>query len=269
MVAAVSFPRALVALPLALACTAALAPTAVALPRTNPANRLLAVPVDDLRYDHAKGCRKNMTRGALALVKWLDRNTGGEYWGGVRCERLGKSNFSMHAEGRAVDWHLDVGNARDRREAERLLGMLFSPDRDGNANALARRMGIIEAIWDCRYYGFWMTDRTSKRYSACESANGKLRHNVDPTTAHRNHVHFSLSWPGAKMRTSYWRYAWLGQPLPDLSNPPFRDPELDPEPPVVTAPAPVEPEAPAETPPSWQDVEAEEQGEDTGYSDNY
>ena len=147
-----------------------------------------------------------MTKGALALVKWLDRNTGGEYWGGVRCERLGKSNFSMHAEGRAVDWHLDVGDARDRAEAERLLAMLFSPDSDGNANALARRMGIIEAIWDCRYYGFWMTGDASKRYSACENSNGKLRRNVDPTTAHRNHVHFSLSWPGARMRTSYWRY---------------------------------------------------------------
>ena len=151
MVAASSCRRAVVAIALALVGACSLAPAANALPRTNPANRLLAVPVDELRYDQAKGCRKSMTKGALALVSWLGRNTGGEYGGGVRCERLGKSSFSMHAEGRAVDWHLDVGDARDRREAERLLGMLFSPDSEGNQNALARRMGIIEAIWDCRY----------------------------------------------------------------------------------------------------------------------
>ena len=86
-------------------------------------------------------------------------------------------------------------------------------------------MGIIEAIWDCRYYGFWMAGDTSKRYGACEDSNGELRRDVDPTTAHRNHVHFSLSWPGARMRTSYWRYAWLKQPLPDLTDPPFREPK--------------------------------------------
>ena len=273
MVAAVSSTRALIALTLVVAGMAALAPQASALPRTNPANRLLAVPVDELRYDHAKGCRKNMTKGALALVKWLDRNTGGEYWGGVRCERLGKSSFSMHAEGRAVDWHLDVGDTRDRSEAERLLAMLFSPDRDGNANALARRMGIIEAIWDCRYYGFWMSGGPGKRYSACEDSRGKLRRDVDPTTAHRNHVHFSLSWPGARMRTSYWRYVWLKQPLPDLSDPPFQGRERD-LPPAVTPPAVTSPpapvqEAPAETPPSWEAAEGEAPVEDAERYDDF
>ena len=252
MVAASSCRRAVVAIALALVGACSLAPAANALPRTNPANRLLAVPVDELRYDQAKGCRKSMTNGALALVSWLGRNTGGEYWGGVRCERLGKSSFSMHAEGRAVDWHLDVGDARDRREAERLLGMLFSPDSEGNQNALARRMGIIEAIWDCRYYGFWMQDGEPKQYSACENSRGKLRRTVDPTTAHRNHVHISLGWPGARMRTSYWKYTWLKRPLPDLSGPPFQDEEpggegeAGPE----VAPPPPEPSADTREPPS-------------------
>ena len=61
----------------------------------------------------------------------------------------------------------------DRREAERLLAMLFGPDSQGNENALARRMGIIEAIWDCRYYGFWMAGGQSKRYSACTDSRGQ------------------------------------------------------------------------------------------------
>src|SRR5204862_5975314 len=123
---------------------------------------------------------------------------------------------SMHAEGRAVDWHLDVHDPADRREAERLIALLFSPDSQGNENALARRMGIIEVIWDCRYYGFWMTGGQSKRYSACTDSTGKLRRDVDDTTAHRNHIHFSLSRAGAQMKTSYWRYVWLHEPLPKL-----------------------------------------------------
>ena len=186
----------------------------------------------------------------------------------------------MHAEGRAVDWHLDVANPRDRREAERLLALLFGPDKAGNTSALARRMGIIEAIWDCRYYGFWMNG-DSKRYGACEGADGKLRKNVDPTTAHRNHIHFSLSWPGARMRTSYWRYAWLKQPLPDLSGVPFTDqpagegtPGKTPKgrapkvttPPVATPPvtAPVtEPEAPQESPTTSWDDEGEDAPDET------
>jgi hypothetical protein len=212
---------------LVFAACLALTPGAQALPRTNPADRLLRVPVDELRYEHARGCRRSMSKGALALSKWLARNTRGEYWGGVRCERLGRSSFSMHAEGRAVDWHLDARVPADRREGRRLLGLLFGVDSQGNENALARRMGIIEAIWDCRYHGFWMTGGESKRYSPCSGRKGR---SVDPTTAHRDHIHLSLSWSGARMRTSYWRYAWLGSPLP----------EIEPVAPAQPAPGPLE-----------------------------
>jgi hypothetical protein len=30
---------------------------------------------------------------------------------------------------------------------------------------------------------------------------------VDPTTAHRNHIHFGLSKAGAMRRASYWQHA--------------------------------------------------------------
>ena len=219
MVAALSSSRALAALLTTCALLCALVPGAQAVPRKNPANKLLRVPVDTLTYDRATRCRKSMTKGALALVSWLQRNARGTYWGGVRCERLSGSTFSMHAEGRAIDWHLDVHNAADRREAERLLAMIFGPDSQGNENALARRMGIVEAIWDCRYYGFWMPGGQSKRYSPCTDSRGKLRGDVDPTIAHRNHIHFSLSRAGAQMRTSYWKYIWLKQPMPKLDEP--------------------------------------------------
>lgn len=235
-----------------LALAAASPPSAGALPRTNPADKLLRVPVDELRYEHAKRCRKQMTKGALALAEWLGRNTRGEYWGGLRCERLGSKSYSMHAEGRAVDWHLDAGDPADRREASRLLRLLFGRDRDGNENALARRMGVIEAIWDCRYYGYWMEQGQSRRYSPCLDSRDRLDRHVDTTLAHRNHIHFSMSWSGARMRTSYWKYLWLKEPLPDPGPNPF-DPAPEPQP----APPPVPQDEPAPDPQDESDPGAE------------
>lgn len=253
-----SCARPLLALVAALATLAALTPAAQALPRTNPANRLLKVPVDRLSYENAKRCRKTMTKGALALSSWLGRNTRGTYWGGLRCERLSRSSFSMHAEGRAVDWHLDAGDPAQRREARRLLAMLFGRDSHGNENALARRMGIIEAIWDCRYYGFWMADGKRKRYSPCKDSKGRLRADVDPTTAHRDHIHFSLSWSGARMRTSYWKYAWLKRPLPKV------------KPTIDEVPAPQQPPPADEPAPSggseWADPAEQDDAGDGGYA---
>ena len=66
----------------------------------------------------------------------------------MRCERWGKNSASLHAEGRAVDWHLDATRAADRREARRLIDMWLAPDSEGNEHALARRMGIQEIIWN-------------------------------------------------------------------------------------------------------------------------
>jgi hypothetical protein len=43
------------------------------------------------------------------------------------------------------------------------------------------------------------------RYSYCYTSSGRRRHHLDPTQAHMNHVHIELNWPGAKLRTSYWR----------------------------------------------------------------
>ena len=74
----------------------------------------------------------------------------GQSWGIMRCEKLVRRNYSLHAEGRALDWHLDARNPADRRAGERLIALLLAPDRAGNPHALARRMGVQEIIWDCR-----------------------------------------------------------------------------------------------------------------------
>jgi len=167
----------------------------------NPADKLANVPIDDYAYDYAKDCRKHPTEGAEALAAWLDRNAGGSFWGIMRCERWGKDRASLHAEGRALDWHLDVHNSADRREAKRIINLLLAPDRAGNQHALARRMGIQEIIWDCTS---WYSGADALRpYSACYDSKGAPKQ-IDDTTAHRDHIHLGLNWRGAKMRTSFW-----------------------------------------------------------------
>jgi hypothetical protein len=193
--------------------TAALLVVVVAVPALgaglvpNPANdrRLVNKPIDDERYDGADGCRKQVPKGMKALQKWLERNVRGESWGIQRCEKLkrGGSNYSLHSEGRAIDWRLDAGVAKERRAAMRLIRTLIAADSKGNPRALARRMGVQGLIFDCKSWWTGM-DRLGD-YSYCYKRNGDLRQNLDRTAAHRDHVHIELNWDGARKNTSFWR----------------------------------------------------------------
>jgi hypothetical protein len=120
----------------------------------------------------------------------------------MRCEELG-SGKSLHSEGRAIDWHLDVHNARDRAEANRLIKLFLAKDKAGNNHALARRMGIQELIWNCK--GWFSGDGGMRPYSVCFDSNGRPR-KVDDTSAHRDHIHIGLNWAGARMQTSFWKH---------------------------------------------------------------
>jgi hypothetical protein len=169
----------------------------------NPADRLADGPIEDYRYDHARHCTRSPRAGTVALERWLSAHARGQSWGIMRCEKLSRRNYSLHSEGRALDWHLDARNAADRRAGTRLIGLLLAPDRAGNAHALARRMGVQEIIWDCR--AWWSGSERPMRYSACYSRRGKLRRRVDATTAHRDHIHLGLNRMGAARLTSFWR----------------------------------------------------------------
>jgi len=171
----------------------------------NPADRMAATPIDDYRYDHATGCRSRPPKGMLALENWLGLHVRGMSWGTMRCEKLSGRHYSLHAEGRAIDWHLDVTDPTDRRAARKLISLLLATDRAGNEHALARRMGVQEIIWDCR--SWWSGSGGMDDYSVCFTDRGKRRKGVSPTLAHRDHIHIGLSRAGAAMRTSFWRRA--------------------------------------------------------------
>ena len=171
--------------------------------RGNPANRLAHVRPDVQTYDRARGCDPRVKPGVVRFTRWLQRNARGQYWGSYRCERWGKGSASLHAENRAVDWHLDVADPRDRRAARALIELLLAPDTAGMPTALARRMGVEEIIWDCSYWGAGMTQ--FKPYSPCFGKDGTPRRRVDKTVAHRDHIHFGMSKAGSRAHTTFWR----------------------------------------------------------------
>ena len=194
----------LAALAALLVCSAAVA-TPYGPVRKNPADRLASLPIEDYKYDYAKRCRKKPMPGTLALERWLEKGWRGVSWGIMRCEKLGSRNYSLHAEGRALDWHLDVHNATDRRAARKLILTLLATDKVGNPHALARRMGVQEIIWNCR--SWWPGADRMGKYSYCYDKRGRRKKRLDETQAHRNHVHIGLNLAGARKRTSFWRLA--------------------------------------------------------------
>ena len=170
----------------------------------NPAERLTDQPIEDSVYDPASDCTRKQQPGMAALQRWLEANVRGVSWGTYRCEKWGKHQASLHSEGRAIDWRLDAGIAKERRAAHRLLDTLLATDRNGNERALARRMGIQEMIFDCGYWEAGMTQ--FEQYDPCYK-HGKRRKRVDPTVGHINHLHIGLTRAAAARRTSFWSVA--------------------------------------------------------------
>lgn len=192
--------------PVVLACCAIAASVALGRLGPNPADKrpLVDQRIEDYRYDHATRCSKEVPKGTKALADWLARHTDGEFWGISRCEKLSAGNFSLHADGRAIDWHMDARDRGMKKQAMALIRDRFlATDRRGNDNALARRMGIQGIIYDCK--SWWSSPGGLGRYSYCYKPNGKRAKGVDPTAAHVDHLHIELNKRGAAKKTSFWR----------------------------------------------------------------
>lgn len=172
----------------------------------NLADGLAGKPIEDSEYESATHCVKRTPKGTLQMARWLERHFRGDNWGTLRCEKWGKNSASLHAEGRAVDWHLDARSAKDRAAAKRLFRTLIATDRAGNEQALARRMGVQELIWNC---GYWSAGSPRYRpYGYCyDRRTGERKRKLNRTEAHMDHVHIGLTRRAAAGRTSFWRSA--------------------------------------------------------------
>jgi hypothetical protein len=170
---------------------------------SNPADELLSIPIEASAYDPATHCSSKTRPGVVKLQRWLEDNVRGVFWGSYRCEKWGKREASLHAENRAIDWHLDAAKSADHRAATELIDLLLAADAAGNEQALARRMGVEELIWDCEYWGAGMPE--FQAYRPCYGKRGRLRKHVNTTVAHRDHIHIGMTKAGAKAKTSFWR----------------------------------------------------------------
>ncbi|MDF1605990.1 hypothetical protein [Nocardioides sp. YIM 152315] len=160
-----------------------------------------AEPIEDYSsYQPAHKCHPAPKTGTAVLGRWVVRKFGGRPVGGARpCGRK-QGVTSEHQAGRAFDWSADVRRAADRRRVKALLRALFEPDRRGNEDARARRMGVMYVIWADRIYPAWNGFRPEPYLnSACEQ-----RSKCSRTLRHRDHVHVSLDRDGARGRTSWY-----------------------------------------------------------------
>ena len=201
----VSAKGALAGLVLVIALALAAVAAANIRPSNNPANdhRLINKPIESYDYDYAKHCRDHTPKGMKLLQRWLGKHVRGESWGIYRCEKLSPGNYSLHSESRAIDWHLERSNHKDKKAAMQLIHALLDSDRKGNDAALARRMGVQGIIFNC--HAWWSGAGGMGKYSYCYKPNGHKRHNLDPTAAHENHVHLELNDKGARAKSSFWR----------------------------------------------------------------
>jgi hypothetical protein len=103
-------------------------------------------------------------------------------------------SVSDHHEGRALDWMADYRDPTLQPKALAVIDWLRAADASGNANAVARRLGLSYWIYNKQMYGSWNNFNPTP-YSC----------GTDPTACHVDHIHFSFSWAGAYKQTSFWR----------------------------------------------------------------
>lgn len=109
---------------------------------------------------------------------------------------------SEHKEGRAWDWGVNAAVPSEKAAADELLEWLAEEDPYGNEAAMARRTGVMYAIWNKK---IWFPGSGWRVY--CVERDGACR---DPQSdgvrhPHTDHVHLSFTWPGARKQTTFWK----------------------------------------------------------------
>jgi hypothetical protein len=178
---------------------------AATLALVNPADKLRHKPIDPETYQPATHCTHHDSRGARMLQSWLTLNRKlGVSFGIAQCRHVeGSRTISLHAEGRALDWGLNAFSPTEGAEGRYLMRLFLARDRSGTPHALARRMGIEELIYNCRYWAAGMA--APRKYGYCYDSTGQLKDHLDVALAHQNHIHIGLNKLGARAQTSFWR----------------------------------------------------------------
>lgn len=168
-------------------------------PRVPPTPTDLPTAIEGpARYTPQVSCDPRAKPGTVRLGELLVDTYPGTRYGTARS--CGPAPASEHHDGRAVDWVVSVRDAGQRADAEAVLGWLLATDRKQNPYAMARRLGVMYLIWNNRIWSASRADEGWRLYSDCAD---RPERSAD-SRCHRNHVHVSLSWEGARGVTSYW-----------------------------------------------------------------
>lgn len=147
-------------------------------------------------YVYSYSCDMRTQPGSKALGDLLVSTYPGTSYGLNRvCSTQGE-----HSDGRAIDWMAGVRDATTHAEAKTFLRWLLTPDAEGHRFANARRLGVMYLIYDGRIWGSYRWKEGWREYQDCSTRTSRSY----DTYCHRDHVHISLSYAGARKKTSYW-----------------------------------------------------------------
>ena len=195
-----SFPalaRAAAAVAVALALLAPSSATTASAKDPAGPRSLASAKIDaHLGYMPQTTCSPSAKPGAKALLKLLIKTWGGGSSGISR--GCGVGARSEHKEGRALDWHMSVKKASQRKRVDKALSWITA-----NNGEVALRLGIMYVIWNQRIWSVYYPELGWR----------KMADRGSVTAIHKNHVHISLSWDGAYQQTSWWTGAPVTSPL--------------------------------------------------------
>ncbi|MGC3995125.1 MAG: hypothetical protein QM779_13590 [Propionicimonas sp.] len=149
-----------------------------------------------LGYMPQSTCSPAAKPGTTALLKALIATWGGGSSGISRACSVGTT--SEHKEGRALDWHMDVKSASQRKRVAQALDWLTA-----NNGEVAYRLGVMYIIWNQHIWSLYYPELGWR----------KMADRGSYTANHKNHVHISLSWDGAMKQTSWWTGVPITTPL--------------------------------------------------------
>lgn len=146
-------------------------------------------------YQAQRSCRRGARPGTRALKSLLHS----VYSRGIPIgmHRACRGDTSEHYDGRALDWMVNSRNRVQAAEGDAFVHWL-TKRTEGVKGGNARRLGVMYVIWRGR---MWRAYAPGWRdYNGCSHGRGG-----GATACHRNHVHISLTWQGARKHTSWYR----------------------------------------------------------------
>jgi peptidoglycan hydrolase-like protein with peptidoglycan-binding domain len=176
--------------PLLATGTAHAVPSLAAFTVPAPPTPKVTLPADvDIApsYQGQNTCDPAAKPGPIALAQLLNSHYGSRSYG---VSRACGSGVTEHSEGRALDWMINAGVPEQKAIADSIVQWLSASDDKGNAGVMARRLGIMYIIWDRKVWRAYAPERGWAAYTG--------------SSPHTDHIHFSFTWDGAYMRTSWW-----------------------------------------------------------------